>query len=195
MVVQVVTADSGIMIFSQTAQILSTTDASAQAALVREVMLERSGQLADYTQTAPSATPAPAATGGASVPLGGLFGIFKHGDKGNGNIPAAVAAQDKPSRIAIIARVSGTGIDAGMLTGATNSLDAAMNRYFIAQLDQTNASDIANSTNAICGSNRNATIAGGTLSQQHTHGKLQSTFTLRIYACFGAVLYQGDPVT
>jgi len=196
MVVQVVTADTGIMIFSKTAQIFSTNDAAAQADAAREMMLAHSGQLAQYDQAPPTATPQPDSTQGASTSLGGLFGIFKHGSKSsNSGIAPAVANQDKPDRIAIIARVGGGGIDTGTLTSATQSLSGAMSRYFRTQVDRSNSSDIPPNADAICGSNRNATIAGGTLGQQHSHGKAQSTFTLRIYTCFGAVIYEGDPVT
>lgn len=197
MVLQVVTADTGIMIFSKTTQIFNTGDASAQASLAREVMLVHSGQLAEYDpqqQQQGSATPNPEETHGASVPIGGIFSAFKH-DKNSTNAPKTVSAADKPSRVAIIGRVTGSGIDTATLTNATRGLGASMNRYFKAQMDQTNAVDVASAANAICGDNRNATIAGGTLSQGHAHGKLQSTFTLRIYACFGAVLYAGTPVT
>jgi hypothetical protein len=52
--------------------------------------------------------------------------------------------------------------------------------------------DIGKQADAICGSDRNNTIATGALSVDHPkHGKQTTTFALSIYTCFGALLYQG----
>ena len=50
-------------------------------------------------------------------------------------------------------------------------------------------SNVSQSSDAICGSNRDNTIASGTLTTKAAaHGKPQITFVLEVYTCFGALL-------
>ena len=62
MVLQVVSASSGVMVFSHTSQVTNADQASAQALTAREVILARSGLLTGPDQAPPKATPAPTST-------------------------------------------------------------------------------------------------------------------------------------
>jgi hypothetical protein len=196
LVTQLVSTQGGIMLYTHTAQVFTAQDASSQAFAARQVMFEYSHVGAVSADTTTSSTPAPSASQGASVSLGGigsLFGLLHHGktDKTSG---AAVAESAKPTRVAIVARVTGTA-DGGALTEATDALRAALDRYFVTSVSSASLAGGKNAS-AICGTNRNATIATGTLAQQHVgnfRGHTQSTFTLIVYTCFGAPLYTGDP--
>jgi TolB-like protein len=200
MVVQVVGTVTGVMIFSRTAQISTVGDASSQALAARELILQHAGRMqAEYNSQA-NATPTPSANNGANVSLGGLgslFGLLRHG-KGTGATPpptGSVPQDKKPSRVAILARVTGLGMDAGALTTATQYLRDALDRHYLTQLATADTDSIAKTSNAICGSKRDATIDGGTLVQTHGsgfRGKTETTFTLKIFTCFGAVLYSAD---
>ena len=75
---------------------------------------------------------------------------------------------------------------------ATGDLYRAMNVYYAAVMSGVATGDVAKSADAICGNRANNTIASGTLNVQHVggiHAHDSFTFTLNIYACFGAVLY------
>ena len=102
-----------------------------------------------------------------------------------------VAAANKPSRIVIVARVSGSDYGASAFTAATQALSSTLNRSFKVQSATAQSKDLASTASDVCGTNRNATIAGGTLSQVHSGKNMQASFTLRVYTCFGAVLYEG----
>ncbi len=188
MVLQVVSADSGVMVFSHTAQVTSAEQASAEALTAREVILARSGLLQSPDQAPQKATPEPSPSdNGGNYNLSNFFGIFKHHSSG----PPVVAAADKPSRVVLVARVTGTGFSTSNLASATQTLWTTLNRSFKTQGSNAAANDLATTASDVCGSNRNATIAGGTLAQQHNGKATQAAFTLRIYTCFGAVLYEG----
>jgi hypothetical protein len=187
---QVVSVDSGVILFSQTAQVSSVADVASQSLLARTEILTFLGRGTQNVQTQPSNTPAPSSTNGAKVPIQGIGSIvnsvFKH--KGGGHTPTPVAVV-KPSRGVIVAPVTTSSpLGSADLTSASNELYFALNTRFNTQMTAV-TSPVAQSTDAICGSNRDNTIASGTLGQvTPAHGKPQITFTLTIYTCFGAVL-------
>ena len=196
LVMQVVSVQSGIMVYTKTSQIFTAQDASAQAFVARQVMFDRSGVTAVAADTTQASTPAPTASQGAQVSLGGigsLFGLFHH-NKAQAGPQTVVAEADKPTRVAIVSSVGGTA-DAAALAEATGLLRPTLDRYFKTGTAST-AVDGGKNASTICGSNRNATVVTGTLSQQRVgkfRGHTDSTFTLVIYTCFGATLYTGDP--
>ena len=197
LVMQVVSVQSGIMVYTKTSQIFTAQDASAQAFVARQVMFDRSGVTAVAADTTQASTPAPSASQGAQVSLGGigsLFGIFHHNRAAQPGPHTVVAEADKPSRVAIVSPVGGTA-GAAALAEATGLLRPTLDRYFKTAATAT-AVDGGKNANAICGSHRNATVATGTLAQARAGrfgGRTDSTFTLIVYTCFGATLYTGEP--
>jgi hypothetical protein len=189
---QVVSVDSGVILFSQTAQVSSVADVASQSLLARSQILAFVNRGSEQVETQASATPAPASTtNGAKVPINGIDNIvgsvFKH--KGAGPSPKASAPPvSKPSRGVIVAPVAASGtIAPADLSDALRELYFAMNRHFSTQMTSVTA-DVSQSADAICGSNRDNTIATGTLEETPAHHGHQVVFTLRVYTCFGATL-------
>lgn len=196
LVMQVVSVQSGIMIYTKTSQIFTAQDASAQAFVARQVMLDRSGVTAVAADTTQASTPAPTASQGAQVSLGGigsLFGLLHH-NRAQAGPQTVVAEADKPTRVAIVSSVGGTA-DAAALAEATALLRPTLDRYFKTGV-ATSAVDGGKNASAICGTHRDATIATGSLKQERVgrfRSHTESTFTLIVYTCFGATLYTGEP--
>jgi TolB-like protein len=187
MTTQLVATRSGIMLRSTTVQIQTAEDAAAQALFARDIMFADSGISQGQIATAPEDTPAPSSTdNGASVKIGGgMFG-FLHRGKKSSNSKAAVT---KPSRVAIVARVVGN-LDGSGLTASTQHLRAQLERSFNTRLGDLESGTVGAKANAVCGSDRDATIIGGTISRTpgHLFHKESDVFKMRIYTCFGAVL-------
>ncbi len=199
-VVQVVSADSGIIVFSNTQQAYSMNDVATQAQEAREAILEISGRgtEASGTQSA-SATPAPTSTNGASVNVGGLgnlfSGLFHKGGKAAVTPGPGATPHVKPSRGVIVAHVqAGAGAAAPDAAAATGALTSAMGTFFTTTTTNADATAMTTAADAICGDNRNNTIATGTLEgskSSHMFGGGNGyAFTLSIYTCFGSSLYQ-----
>ncbi|MBV8725168.1 MAG: hypothetical protein JO078_05280 [Candidatus Eremiobacteraeota bacterium] len=188
---QVVSTDSGVILFSQTAQVSSVADVASQSLLARSQILAFLGRGAQQMQAQTSSTPAPSATNGAKVPLSGIASIvdsvFHHRGNGRGATPAPGA---KPDRGVIVAPVAASGSAvASDLASATHELYFALNRYFTTQMTSVSSADIAHAADQICGNNRDNTIASGTLTEAPArHGHLDITFNLTVYTCFGAPL-------
>lgn len=187
-VAQVVSVESGVILFSQTAQVSTVADVASQSLLARTQILQFLGRGTENVQTQTANTPAPTSTNGANVPISGITSIvdsvFKH--KGSHTPPPTPAV--KPARGVIVAPVTAAGtLPPGELTNAWHELYYAMNRVFNAQLTAV-TSPAAQSADEICGANRNNTIATGTLQEASAGHRTQVTFVLSIYTCFGAVL-------
>lgn len=189
---QLVTVDSGIIIFSQTAQIATVADVASQSLVIRRAILAHSGIVTQNVTT--SATPEPTATTrGASVKIPGLGGIVDavfghHTEKrAPGPKPTPIV---KPARGVIVTAVTAAAtLRDGNLPAATSLLFNALNHYFKAQMTAV-AGAPSQKANAMCGSDRDMTIAGGTLGQaEAAHHRTLQVFTLTIYTCFGAALY------
>jgi hypothetical protein len=186
---QVVSVESGVILFSQTAQVTSVADVASQSLLARQQILTFLGRGTESVQTRPTNTPAATSTNGAQVPISGLGNIvnsvFKHRSGSRGASPAPVV---KPSRGIIVAPVTAAGyVSPADLASAAHELYFALNTRFNAQMTGITTS-VAQSADAICGSNRDNTIAAGTLQETAAgHGKTM-TFELVVYTCFGAAL-------
>jgi TolB-like protein len=200
LLLQLVSVQTGIQVWSHTAIIQNTDDAQAQGDLTRQAVLVISGvdQTSVDQSDSAQATPTPSADNGSSFNLGGLknlFGLLKHG-KAAPNVsyapPAQVADANKPARVIIAMRVSGSGIPGDVLTSATQTMVRSLSRAYRVRNSDLAVTDVASSTNAICGSHRDATIAAGSLAQTHDRGRTVSTFSLDIYACFGASIFHVD---
>ncbi|HEY6326328.1 MAG TPA: hypothetical protein VIW73_07455 [Candidatus Cybelea sp.] len=190
---QVVSVESGVILFSQTAQVASVADVASQSLLARSQILAFVGRGTQTVQTQATNTPAPSSTNGAQLPLRGIASIvdsvFKHG---HGSRTPTPGPTTKPSRGIIVAPVGATGYAAGAdLSNATHELYFALNRAFTTTMSSASVApaDVARYADQICGADRNNTIASGTVQiAGASHGKQNVTFDLAIYTCFGAPL-------
>jgi hypothetical protein len=197
-VVQLVAVDSGIIIYSQTAQVQTVADVASQALVERDAILVNAHPGSRNPVAETSGTPAPTSTNGANMKINGISGIVdsvfgkhaKASPKPSGG-PGATPLP-KPARGMIVARVSGPTDLAGDLTNATSYLYTALNHFYNTQMTGV-TENIPQSADGICGTNRNNTIATGSLAEKKSggrHPKAQVAFTLSIYTCFGAQLDQ-----
>lgn len=192
---QLVSTESGIIIYSQTSQIYSVQDVASLALGIHDAIVAIASPPNQNVGPAQQATPAPASSNGGQLSLSGLSGIvnsiFGHPAKKSGPTTARATAPPKPSRIAIVVRVSGTA-SAGALTDATNDLAARLAYFFTTATPRIAVNNISAQSNTLCGTNRDQSIVTGTLTQSRTGGfrpRTSSTFTLDVYACFGAKLF------
>lgn len=187
---QVVTVDSGVILFSQTVEVTTVADVASQALQARAEILAFVGRGTQNIESQSANTPAPTSSNGAQVKIGGLSNIvdsvFHH--KGVAALSPSPTPTAKPARGVIVAPVSASGsISAADLTNATNELYFAANRHYNTQLTSARSS-VAQAADSICGTNRNNTIATGTLTRAGPKQGRQVLFTLQVYTCFGAVL-------
>jgi len=186
---QVVSVDSGVILFSQTAQVFSVGDVASQSLQARSVILAYTNRGTQTIQSTSSKTPAPTATNGAQVKLGGISAIvdsvFHHH---SASTPTPIPAGAKPLRGVIVAAVTATGnVSAADLNNATNELYFALQRRYNASITPVKDS-VAKSADSICGTHRNNTIASGTLAENMPKKGHEVDFTLQVYTCFGALL-------
>ncbi|HMF28873.1 MAG TPA: hypothetical protein VKE42_08880 [Candidatus Cybelea sp.] len=186
---QVVSVESGVILFSQTAQVTSVADVASQSLLAREQILAVVGRGTQNVQTRPNNTPAPTSTNGAQVPIQGLGSIVSSVfGKHKGSHTPTPGPVVKPSRGVIVAPVTASGaIGSADLTNAGRELYFAMNAHFNTQMTGA-TTNVQQSTDAICGANRDNTVATGTLAQNSAHHKTEYQFDLFVYTCFGATL-------
>jgi hypothetical protein len=186
---QVVSVESGVILFSQTAQVASVADVASQSLLAREQILAVVGRGTENVQTRPTNTPAPTSTNGAQVPIQGLGSIvssvFGKHKSAHTPTPAPVV---KPSRGVIVAPVTASGaVGSSDLTNAGRELYFAMNAHYNTQMTSI-TSNPQQSADTICGPNRDNTIVTGTLALNSAHRKTEYQFDLFVYTCFGAPL-------
>jgi hypothetical protein len=187
---QVVSVESGVILFSQTAQVSSVADVASQSLLARSQILAFVGRETENVGTQTANTPAPTSSNGAQVPISGITNIvdsvFKR--KGGAQSPPPIPVV-KPSRGVIIAPVTASGsVAPAELTNALREFYVALNRRFVTQMTAV-TSPPEQSADAICGPNRNNTIATGTLTETpDKHKHVTVTFVLLVYTCFGAPL-------
>lgn len=192
---QVVKVSSGVIIYSQTQTVYSVPDATSLALGTHNVILQAAGVNIEVTPQ-PRATTASGAesstANGAQVNLGGLGGVLQnifHG-RGKPTTGGAVATAQatpvsRPSRGVIVAKVVGASPDA---SNATSDLARRLAVNYNVTQATVASSALPGAADSICASNRNNTIASGTLDAS-TGRRGSATFTLKIYTCFGSVLF------
>jgi hypothetical protein len=186
---QVVSVDSGVILFSQTAQVQSVADVASQSLLARAQILAFVGRGTQNIQTQSTNTPAPTSTNGAQMQIHGLGSIVDSVFHRRGAPTPSPSPLVKPDRGVIVSPITASGQFASTdLTNATNELFFAMQHHYRVQMAPA-TSNVAQAADSICGANRNNTIAGGTLAQNvPKRGHVEMVFTLSVYTCFGAVL-------
>ncbi|HEX8806141.1 MAG TPA: hypothetical protein VF741_04290, partial [Candidatus Aquilonibacter sp.] len=190
-VTQVVDVNNDISVWNATTNISDVNDVASQALTARTVVLQASGVSRPEINTANAATPEASPTSGTSTSLSNVLGdLFKGKKKAATPNPNATPTPSKPSRGVFIVRVTGNA-PADVLTSATSSLYRGMGVYYTTKMSNATG-NVATTANTICGTSRDNTIATGSLNVQHVGGFRAHdtyTFTLNVYACFGAVLY------
>jgi TolB-like protein len=199
LVEQVVDVSTGTIVLGATAQIASFEDAASQAVQLRDGIVQREqGKAQAFDQSSAQATPAPLPSNQANISAG-IAGLFKHRPKETPDPRATPIV--KPSKGIFVVHVGGS-LTAGELSSATAALYAALNHLYDAHMTNANG-DASKQANAICGSERNNTVAGGALSSKNVRrglfGHKQYTFAFAVYTCFGAKLAEasadGDSIT
>lgn len=188
-VANIVDANNEVAVYSVTTHIESVPEVASQAVAMRGIILQAAGIDRPKISEA-KATPAPTSTEGASVNVSNVLGnIFKGHSKGKAT-PAPVAVT-KPSRAVIVNHVWGNASTADQ-NAATSDMTSSLQQYFTVSVLKNPVQNTSASADAICGTNRNNTIATGTLNVTR-EGKIRAynnySFKLDIYTCFGAVLY------
>ncbi len=192
LVEQVVSTRTGTMTFGQTAQVESFEDASSQAIMIHDgIAAQIAGEKAAYSQAQATATATPMPSNQANIGKGisDIAGLFKH--KGKTQTATQTAAVTKPGKGVLVAHVNGS-LPATNLTSATSELYYALNTFYNAHMTNATGLNLSSQADGICGTNRDNTIATGTLSAQSSrHGlgtRTQWTFNLAVYTCWGAKL-------
>lgn len=191
LVEQVVSTASGTMEFGQTAQIQSFADASAAAVAIHDNIIAREQSLhAQYQEAQASATATPLPNNQANIGKGlsDIAGLF-HRNKGKS--ATSNAAVVKPSKGVFVAHVTGS-VPANDLSAATSLLYADVDHWYNAHMTNASGTNLNRQADSVCGSQRDNTIATGTLSATSSRHLLATrtewTFKLQIYTCWGAVL-------
>jgi len=194
-VAQVVDVTSDISVYSATTQVSDVQDIGSQALSALEVIRQAAGIGRQQIQTADATPqPQPSTSAGASYQLSSIVGdLFKGkaAPKTKGPVPTATPQPPKPDRGVIVAQLLGNAA-APTLKAGTTDLYFGMNAHYKTSLATVTTQNLANQADAICGANRDNTIASGILNVQHVGGFRPHdsyTFTFNVYACFGAVLY------
>ncbi len=189
MVAQVISSETGLLLYSKTVQLTGANDAAAEAVVARQAVLAYSGTNdLEAAQAGVSGSPTPTPQASNAVGLGNLLTLFKRTVKTTPT-PSPTPAI-KPKRIVIVTHMSGSGIAPAQLTEATNALSAYLYRHFTIRSTAATIGADGAGADAICGTDRDATIAAGRIDQQGgRHPK--TTATLTLFTCFGAKLYTG----
>ncbi len=187
LVEQVVSTFSGTVVFAHTAQVVTYGDASTQAQLVRTAVLSHAGRVvAEYNRPVaePSTTPTPSSGNEANI-----GGLFRRRSK------TAVASATVPSAHSLhgvtVVRVGGSASPAER-SAASSGLLASFKRFGDARLSAILSENVAKDAVTICGSERNTTVASGSLVMEPVRFRRVSraAFTLRVHGCDGSLLYQ-----
>jgi len=189
-VAQVVDVASDISVYSTTSQVTDVQDVASQALNARTVILEAAGVERPELNAGPATSPTPESTLGASVPITSVLTDLFKGKKGKPT-PPPTPAPLKPPRGVLVVRLSGNA-PANLLGLATGDLYRALNAHYTTTMSSVTSSDLTKAADSVCGMHRDNTVASGVLDVTHVGGFRPHdsyTYTLNVYACFGAVLY------
>lgn len=189
-VMQVVSVSGGgVIVFSQTSQLYGVNDAQSLALTAHDAILQLAGvNVSVNTTESATAAPSPQPTHGASFNLNNLFG-HHNSQVSHAATPVPTA---KPPRGVIFVAVRGSNVPNDDLTRASSLLYRDLSTHFTVRNNGAVAGDLSGAASGLCGSDRDNTIATGTLAEQHLGGirpRTKSAFTLQIWTCFGDVLY------
>ena len=120
--------------------------------------------------------------------LSDIAGLFHRKGK---TASSTAAAATKHGKGVLVAHVNGT-VPENNLSSATSALYSALNGFYNARMTSASGVNLSKQADNICGTDRNNTIATGTLSAKSTRRGLGThtewTFNLDVYTCWGAKL-------
>lgn len=189
-VVQVVSVQDGIIAYAQTTQVTNYNDATSAALASHDAIMQLSGTNVDVTTSeAPSSAPSAApTTNGANFNLGHLF--THHTTTARVATPTPPT---RPDRGIILLAVHGTSsVPSADFVRATQLLQRDLATHFAVRSGGSAPANLTTAADAVCGADRDNTIATGTLAMQHVSGirpRSKSVFTLQVWTCFGDMLY------
>ncbi len=189
-VAQVVDVSNDISVFSTTAQVTGVEDVASQALNARTVILEAAGVERPELNAGPATSPTPENSNGSSVPISNVLSDLFKGKKGKAT-PAPTPTPLKPPRGILVVRLTGNA-PANVLTNATGDFYRALDAHYTTTMSSITSNDPAKAADSVCGMHRDNTVASGVVTVTHVGGFRAHdtyTFTLNVYACFGAVLY------
>ncbi|GAC1503569.1 MAG: hypothetical protein NVS1B14_09010 [Vulcanimicrobiaceae bacterium] len=183
LVEQVVSTESGTVLWGNTAQVITYGDALTQADTIRKIIVQHSGRIeAAYRQQQTQATPTPGPDQqGASTSIGAILGLLKHvagGKRAPAPVPS-LAPEKKPLRAILV-----LGRDQ-----AGTTLEHSLNRLYRVSNAGASSGNITQDARKICGVFPNSSIASGEVRKELTNSFPRNTiqvFTLRMYRCDGS---------
>ena len=182
---QLVSTESGAIIWSSTAQMLTYSDAADQADMVRKVVLAHSGRVeASYQQQSSTATAAPEEHG-AQTNIAAILGIFHRLRPGP---KPTLAPEKKPKRGILVVQVVAN--PSSLNSSATTALALSLNRAYNVARSAVVSQNVVTDARTICGALPNETIATGDFhSDRNLRHDIADAFTLKVYRCDGSLLY------
>ncbi len=200
---QVVSTQSGIVTFSNTAQLTTYADAAGQGDdLATAIGRYANRGLASIPSPPPAASPTPVAEG-AQANIGNLFGRRRKPSAQPSATPSArpaVASATTPAPAATSVAVAQVKIAPTAAPGAAQAFvvvpvegtaDELVRTAAVRRLVDRLGAQNATSTNAACLRNTGATVVGGILAEQADakFGGYSATFQLIVRDCSGKTLF------
>ena len=185
---QVVSVESGVILFSQTAQVQSVADVASQSLQARAQILAFVNRATQNIAPQSTNTPAPTSSNGANMQLRGSAASSTR--YFTAKAPRRRRRLRRSNRSAgLSSRPSAGPGPPPAPTSPTPPTNSSLRCSGTTRAAHQNVRNVATAADAICGTQRNNTIAAGTLSETFPHhGRPEVVFTLSVYTCFGAVL-------
>ncbi|MBV8727724.1 MAG: hypothetical protein JO233_08055 [Candidatus Eremiobacteraeota bacterium] len=182
---QLVSTQSGAIIWSTTAQMLTYSDAADQADTIRRVLLAHAGRVeASYQAQQTSATPAPEEHG-AQTNIASILGIFHRLRPGP---KPTLPPEKKPKRGILVVQVAASPNN--LNNNATTALALSLNRAYNVARSAVLSQNVVADSHVICGALPNETIATGDFhTDRNIRHDIAAVFTLKVYRCDGSLLY------
>ncbi len=182
---QLVSTQSGAIIWASTAQMLTYSDAADQADTIRKVVLAHAGRIeASYQQQQSAATAAPEEHG-AQTSIAAILGIFHRLRPGP---RPTLAPEKKPKRGVLVVQVAAS--PSSMDTATTTALALSLNRTYNVARSAVVTQNVPSDAHIICGALSNETIATGDFHQdRNLRHDISDAFTLRVYRCDGSLIF------
>jgi len=177
---QVVGATSGIVVYSQSAQLSTYADVNGQGdQLAQFLSIDANRQLSSIGTPPPAPSPTPQPAGGAQANLGSLRGLFH---RGGGK---AAESSEEPARVA----ATGTGPFA--VVAVEGPAESSVREAAIARLAQDAHGEHAASAAAACSGHSPRAVLSGILALKDGPGTNRTaTFELDARDCAGKTLWR-----
>lgn len=188
---QVVGTVSGIVVYSQSAQLTTFADVNGQGdQLAQFVSFDANKSLAAIGTPPPAPTPSPQPSAGAQANLGSLRGLFHRGAKEQATAKPAAGAQPASHGAAVRVAAAGSA-GAFAVVDVVGPADAAAREAAVARLAQAAHGERAASAAAACSDHSPRAVLSGILLVKETSATSRSaTFELDAKDCAGKQLWR-----